>query len=66
MDQGIELTNINESSESSESSENTVITIPNTETESSSCWHENRCTILFYSSTALGFLWVGLNLGGYI
>ena len=51
---------------SSESSENTVITIPNTETESSSCWHENRCTILFYSSTALGFLWVGLNLGGYI
>ena len=66
MDQGIELTNINESSESSESSENTVITIPNTETESQSCWHENRCTILFYSSTALGFLWVGLNLGGYI
>jgi hypothetical protein len=69
MDQGIELTNINESSESSEnneSNENTVITIPNTETESSSCWHENRCTIFFYSSTALGFLWVGLNLGGYI
>ena len=66
MDQGIELTNINESSENSESNENTVITIPNTETESSSCWHENRCTSLFYSSTALGFLWVGLNLGGYI
>tara|TARA_B110001454_G_scaffold188628_1_gene186748 strand:+ start:727 stop:945 length:219 start_codon:yes stop_codon:yes gene_type:complete len=72
MYQGIELTNINESSENSENSEsnehseNTVITIPNTETESQSCWHENRCTFLFLFSAALGFLWVGLNLGGYI
>tara|TARA_B100001123_G_C14953829_1_gene884843 strand:- start:79 stop:261 length:183 start_codon:yes stop_codon:yes gene_type:complete len=60
MNPEVELTNI------SEHGENTIITIPNTETESPSCWHENRCTILFYSSTALGFLWVGLNLGGYI
>ena len=60
MNPEVELTNI------SEHGENTIITIPNTETKSPSCWHENRCTILFYSSTALGFLWVGLNLGGYI
>ena len=70
MNREIELTDLSEnqsepvspSSTSPCPSENVIIEIPRTP----SCWKENRCTILFWSSAALGFLWVGLNLGGYI
>lgn len=31
-----------------------------------SCWGENKSALLFLFTAALGFLWVGLNLGGYV
>jgi len=41
---------------------NVIIRAP----ESQSCWRENKCSILFLFTAALGFVWVGLNLGGFI
>ena len=34
--------------------------------ESQSCWCENKSAILFLLSATLGFVWVGLNLGGFV
>ena len=70
MNREIELTDLIENQTEPESpsstspcpSENVIIEIPPTPSRCS----EHKCAILFLFSSALGFLWVGLNLGGYI
>ena len=63
MNQEIELTDLSENRIVVEpSSENVIIEIHPTP----SCWSEHKCAILFFFSAALGFLWIGLNLSGYV
>ena len=36
------------------------------ESKPQSCWCENKCALLFLFTAALGFVWVGLNVGGLV
>ena len=60
MSQEIELTNISEN----QVNENVIVDIRTS--GHSSCWYKNKSSILFLSAAAIGFLWVGLNIEGYI
>ena len=56
MSQEIELTNISEN----QVNENVIVDIGTS--DHSSCWYKNKCSILFLSAAAIGFLWIGLNI----